>query len=142
MKGFSYISSGISLAYDREKCIGCGYCASVCPHAVFSVEENKALLGDKTKCMECGACAKNCPVAAISVNSGVGCAAAVITGFLRKTEPTCDCSGGSCTPSLKKKKTDANHAGKKDSALVSHMNGKAHGTLDAATVAQALKKSK
>jgi ferredoxin len=32
--------------------------------------------------MECGACAKNCPVNAITVDTGVGCATAVITGWL------------------------------------------------------------
>jgi hypothetical protein len=47
--------------------------------------------------MECGACAMNCAPGAITVRAGVGCAAAVITGALRGTEPTCDC--GCDTPS-------------------------------------------
>jgi formate hydrogenlyase subunit 6/NADH:ubiquinone oxidoreductase subunit I len=46
--------------------------------------------------MECGACQNNCPADAISVGAGVGCAQAVINGFLRGTEPDCDCSGGCC----------------------------------------------
>ena len=32
--------------------------------------------------MECGGCAKNCPEEAISVNPGVGCAAAIIAGWI------------------------------------------------------------
>jgi len=48
--------------------------------------------------MECGACARNCEFGALSVNAGVGCAAAVINGIIRGTEPDCDCgkSAGSC----------------------------------------------
>jgi len=42
--------------------------------------------------MECGACEKNCPEGAISVRSGVGCAAGIINGILRGTEPSCDCA--------------------------------------------------
>jgi ferredoxin len=47
------------------------------------------LNGDKVtiinldSCMECGACAKNCPAAALHVDSGVGCAAGLITEWLR-----------------------------------------------------------
>jgi len=40
--------------------------------------------------MECGACALNCQHGAIKVKSGVGCAAGIISGILRNTEPTCD----------------------------------------------------
>jgi len=36
--------------------------------------------------MECGACAKNCPVGAIQVNPGVGCAAYIISGWIKGRE--------------------------------------------------------
>jgi hypothetical protein len=40
--------------------------------------------------MECGACQVNCPTDAISVDSGVGCAAAMIRAALTgKKEVTC-----------------------------------------------------
>jgi formate hydrogenlyase subunit 6/NADH:ubiquinone oxidoreductase subunit I len=42
--------------------------------------------------MECGACQKNCPVAAIQVETGVGCASAMIRGALTGKEPSCGCS--------------------------------------------------
>lgn len=42
---------------------------------------------------ECGACALNCQFGAITVKSGVGCAAGIINGYLRNTDPSCDCSG-------------------------------------------------
>jgi len=66
-------------------------CVAVCPHAVFSVEDHKSRIVDRDACMECGACASNCPTGAITVESGVGCAAAIILGALRGTEPACGC---------------------------------------------------
>jgi len=48
-------------------------------------------MADRDACMECGACARNCPTGALSVKAGVGCAAAIIVGALRGTEPTCGC---------------------------------------------------
>ncbi len=92
MTKLKYLTGVVTLALDIEKCTGCGMCAVVCPHEVFEVK-GKARILDRDACMECGACALNCQAGAISVDSGVGCAAAVITGMLRGTEPTCDCGG-------------------------------------------------
>lgn len=88
-----YLNNVSTLYLSTEKCIGCGKCLEVCPHEIFTLSEKKALIKDKDRCMECGACAANCPVDAISVDSGVGCAAAVIMGWLSGSEPSCDCSG-------------------------------------------------
>lgn len=99
MDGQRYLRNVVSLDVDREKCTGCGMCVTVCPHAVFEIHERKARIMDRDGCMECGACGLNCPVEAISVDSGVGCATAVIMGALRGTEPTCDCNGGNGSPS-------------------------------------------
>jgi hypothetical protein len=41
--------------------------------------------------MECGACALNCEFGAIAVNTGVGCAAALINGMITGGPPTCGC---------------------------------------------------
>jgi ferredoxin len=92
-----YLKNVATLELDVDKCIGCGMCKTVCPHAVFQVEGGKAGIVDKDACMECGACRENCPVEAIAVRSGVGCASGIINGLLRGTDPTCDCSdGGGC----------------------------------------------
>ena len=90
MSGLRYLKNVTTLELDQETCIGCGMCATVCPHAVFGVDK-KASIIDKDACMECGACAMNCPVEAIKVRSGVGCAAGIIAGLLSGGEPNCDC---------------------------------------------------
>lgn len=92
-----YLKNVATLQLSTEKCIGCGKCVEVCPHRVLKMVERKAYISEKDLCMECGACAKNCPANAIDVDKGVGCAAAVIMGWLTGSEPSCDCSdSGSC----------------------------------------------
>ena len=88
-----YLKNVCTLKLDPDKCVGCGRCAEVCPHQVFKLNGGKAELANRDGCMECGACARNCVFNAIEVKSGVGCAYAVIMGWLLGTEPTCDCSG-------------------------------------------------
>lgn len=91
-----YLKNVTTLELNKEKCKGCEMCINVCPHEVFVMKDNKVNITDKNLCMECGACAKNCPFSAITVNSGVGCASAIIYGALTGTEPSCDGSGGGC----------------------------------------------
>jgi NAD-dependent dihydropyrimidine dehydrogenase PreA subunit len=93
-----YLKNVTTLKLDVDKCVGCGLCVNVCPHAVFEIIDGKAVIKDLDACMECGACAKNCAVLAIEVRTGVGCAYGVIMGMVKGTEPTCGCSsdGGGC----------------------------------------------
>ena len=75
-----------------SQCTGCGICSSVCPQGVISIVNKKAVLTDYKSCMECGACQLNCVTRAIEVESGVGCAAAMIYAALRgQDEATCEC---------------------------------------------------
>ncbi|MFZ3114602.1 MAG: mercury methylation ferredoxin HgcB [Syntrophales bacterium] len=95
MKGFTYLRNVATLKMRTELCTGCGRCREVCPHQVFSVVKNKALIKDINACMECGACAKNCPVDAIHVDSGVGCASGLIQEWLRE-QNFCKANRGCC----------------------------------------------
>lgn len=88
-----YLSDVATLEFYPDKCTGCGRCVEVCPHGVFVMKDKRAFVTDKDLCMECGACAGNCESGAISVNSGVGCAAALINSMVTGGPPSCDCSG-------------------------------------------------
>jgi NAD-dependent dihydropyrimidine dehydrogenase PreA subunit len=91
----SYLRNGETLVLDPGTCNGCRECIEVCPHAVFAMSGGKAQIMDRGACMECGACARNCASGAIRVRAGVGCAAAIIGGMLRGTEPACGCGSAS-----------------------------------------------
>jgi len=93
MNNQRYLSNVVTLKLDKCKCTNCGMCITVCPHAVFQMDQKRVQIADRDSCMECGACAKNCPVEAISVDAGVGCVVAIIKGALRGTEPDCGCTG-------------------------------------------------
>lgn len=91
-----YLKNVATLKLEAEKCTGCGMCINVCPHNVFELANGKARVVTRDSCMECSACMQNCPFNAITVQTGVGCAAAVIRGLLTGKEPSCDCSEDDC----------------------------------------------
>lgn len=79
-----------SLRLDAKRCTGCGMCLNVCPHGVFERQNGSVRLALPLACMECGACQRNCPPGAVQVESGVGCAGAMIRAALTgKKEPVC-----------------------------------------------------
>lgn len=91
MVSLRYIEDAVTLQLDQARCNGCGMCVTVCPQAVFTIDGGRASLADRGACIECGACALNCVPGAITVKPGVGCAQAIIQGWLSGSEPSCDC---------------------------------------------------
>ena len=81
-----HITDGIAKV-DREKCVGCGACASACPNAIISIIpehkrkpvvacQNKDKGGETRKvcsagCIGCMKCAKACPKDAITVENNL-----------------------------------------------------------------------
>lgn len=49
---------------DKDECIECGFCETICP--VEAIEKSKIAYEVTDKCIDCGLCAKKCPVEAIS----------------------------------------------------------------------------
>jgi len=68
-------------------------CVNVCPHGVFNVQDRKAVILDKEACIDAEPVALNCPVNAIKVQSGVGCATAIIMGAIGKRASAPEAAG-------------------------------------------------
>jgi len=51
---------------DKEKCIDCGACISLCPVNCLSMEDFE-LKVEEDKCILCGRCVKACPLNALSI---------------------------------------------------------------------------
>ena len=84
------VSTLNTLKFDPELCTGCGICVDVCPHGAFALNNRTIHVVRADACMECGACQVNCPFGAVQVDSGVGCAAAMIYAALtRQKQATC-----------------------------------------------------
>jgi NAD-dependent dihydropyrimidine dehydrogenase PreA subunit len=92
MNTMTYLKDVVTLQLDEKKCTGCGICLDVCPHDVFKLNSKHVVIQNRDACMECGACSRNCAFGAISVESGVGCAAAVINSLLGLKNSECSCN--------------------------------------------------
>ena len=42
MTSLRYFPNVVTLKLDKAKCVGCGMCETVCPHAVFQMEQKLA----------------------------------------------------------------------------------------------------
>jgi ferredoxin len=93
MAQLEYLKNVVTLQLNEGKCIACGMCMQVCPHAVLRLNGvGRVEIQNRDACMECGACSRNCPTEALSVISGVGCAAAVINTMLGRDSTACCCT--------------------------------------------------
>lgn len=89
MTGLAYISGVTTIELDPVKCNGCQMCIKVCPHPVFGPLKGAVEILEPDLCIECGACVMNCPEIALSVHPGVGCAAAILKGWITRSDPAC-----------------------------------------------------
>jgi len=56
---------------NKEECVGCGACVSVCPHGAISLVSGKAEIDDAL-CVKCGRCVQVCPHGAIYPDKNSG----------------------------------------------------------------------
>ncbi len=61
MRPLLYLKDVVTLAFDVERCTGCGMCLAVCPREVFQASDGKVEVALRDACIECGACRRNCP---------------------------------------------------------------------------------
>ncbi len=55
----------MSIAIEKDKCVGCGLCTEACPGNLLKLREGKAHIRDVRDCWGCTACVKECPRQAI-----------------------------------------------------------------------------
>lgn len=61
----------MSIAIDKNKCVGCGRCHEVCPGTLIKLgADSKACIKYPKDCWGCTSCIKECPVYAISFYLG------------------------------------------------------------------------
>lgn len=61
----------MSIAIDKEKCIGCSQCISICPGSLIKLgHDKKAYIKYPKDCWACCSCLKECNQCAISLYLG------------------------------------------------------------------------
>ncbi|HUW72252.1 MAG TPA: NIL domain-containing protein [Methanosarcinales archaeon] len=68
-EGVSIQEASRDIIVDKEQCMDCGVCTSICiTQALILDKNNYRLIFDKDKCILCGFCQNCCPVNAIKLN--------------------------------------------------------------------------
>ena len=62
---FEVVRRAVSI--DRDLCVDCGACISLCPTKALTFDENHSLKFNEEKCVLCEACIPACPVRAIKL---------------------------------------------------------------------------
>ncbi len=52
---------------NKESCVDCGLCVSLCPVSAFKLDNEFHLQFDKESCILCEVCVKGCPTRAITI---------------------------------------------------------------------------
>lgn len=85
------------LMYRKQRCIGCGRCAQVCPTGCATMKDGWPVF-DRTLCIGCGRCVEACPAQALRL-SGREMEAADILAVLLRDRSYYQTTGGGITVS-------------------------------------------
>ena len=67
-EGITIQDASKDIILDKEKCVNCGMCPSLCiTEALCMDKQSHILVFDKNKCILCGFCENSCPVNAIKL---------------------------------------------------------------------------
>ncbi|MGC8491682.1 MAG: nitroreductase family protein [Syntrophobacteraceae bacterium] len=58
------------VAFDHEKCTGCGECGRICPADSIRIQNKKPFMTESAECIACGDCMAICPKEAIRLRAG------------------------------------------------------------------------
>jgi anaerobic sulfite reductase subunit C len=61
------VMGGVLPAWNREECISCRLCVSICPARAI-IQQDRDYVLDSKACMLCGLCIRNCPKSAWTAN--------------------------------------------------------------------------
>jgi len=89
------IRMGDELSFLPDKCIGCGWCFSVCENHAHQMIDGQHVL-DRDKCTICGRCAEKCHAAALEIVGRTATVEETLAEVLRD-RPFYETSGGGMT---------------------------------------------
>lgn len=89
------LESTPEIAFQPERCIGCGYCLQICPNGCHILIQNQHIY-ERNHCVRCGRCTLECYSGALEISGKVMTTEAVMAEVL-KDKPFYETSNGGMT---------------------------------------------
>jgi pyruvate formate lyase activating enzyme len=89
------LESTAEIAFQPERCIGCGYCIQICPNGCHLLIQNQHIY-ERGHCVRCGSCTLECYSGSLEISGKEMTVAAVIEEVL-KDKPFYETSDGGMT---------------------------------------------